>query len=105
MLRFGWSAAWSRSAGGVTTRRWLQPALYALPFIIAGALLALPWTIYAGFFREHHYGLSNQSFVEWFKEWGIMLGVGLVADAIFIAIIYAVSQNPKRGAVGTALRA
>jgi len=97
MLRFGWSAAWSRWAGRVTARRWLQPALYALPFIIAGALLVLPWTIYTGFIREHHYGLSNQGFLEWFKEWGIMLGVGVVADGIFIAIVYAVIRNsPKR---------
>jgi STE24 endopeptidase len=97
MLRFGWSAAWSRWAGRVSTRRWLQPALYALPFIIAGALLVLPWTTYIGFIREHQYALSNLSFLEWFKEWGIMLGVGVVADGIFIAIVYAVIRNsPKR---------
>ena len=97
MLRFRWSAKWSGWASRVTKRRWIQPALYALPFTIAGALLTLPWTIYVGFYREHQYGLSNQSFLEWFKEWGIMLGVGTVIGAIFFAIIYAVIRNsPKR---------
>ncbi len=97
MLRFKWSAAWSGWAGRVTKRRWLQPALYALPFTLVGAVLVLPWTIYTAFVREHQYGLSNQGFLEWFKEWGIMLGVGLVTGAIFFAIIYAViRKSPKR---------
>jgi STE24 endopeptidase len=97
MLRLRWSAAWSGWASRVTKRRWLQPALYAVPFTIAGALLTLPWTIYTAFVREHQYGLSNQNFLEWLKEWGIMLGVGVVTGAIFFAIIYAVIRNsPKR---------
>ncbi|HEU5482307.1 MAG TPA: M48 family metallopeptidase [Sphingomicrobium sp.] len=97
MLHFGWSAKWSCWASGVTRHRWLQPALYALPFTLAGAALALPWTIYTAFFREHQYGMSNQTFLEWFKEWGIMLGIGLVTGAIFFAIIYAVIRSsPKR---------
>ena len=97
MLRFRWSAAWSNWASRVTKRRWLQPALYSLPFTVAGALLTLPWLIYTGFVREHQYGLSNQDFLEWLKEWGIALGVGLVTGAIFFAIIYAViRKSPKR---------
>lgn len=97
MLRFGWSSAWSRWAQRVTRHRWLQPAFYALPFTLAGALLTLPWTIYVAFVREHQYGLSNQSFLDWFKEWGITFGVGLVTGAIFFAILYAVIRNsPKR---------
>ena len=97
MLHFRWSAKWSDWASRLSKRRWLRPALYALPFTIAGAVLTLPWTIYVAYIREHQYGLSNQSFLEWFKEWGIMLGVGLVTGAIFFAIIYAVIRNsPKR---------
>ena len=107
MLRFQWSAKWSGWASRVTKRRWLQPVLYSVPFGIAGAVLTLPWTIYVAFVREHQYGLSNQTFLEWFKELGIMLGVGLITGAIFFAIIYAVIRNsPKRwwlwGSVATA---
>ena len=97
MLRFRWSAAWSNWASRVTKQRWLQPALYSVPFTIVGSLLTLPWAIYAGFFREHQYGLSNQTFLQWLKEVGIALGVGVVTGAIFFAIIYAVIRNsPKR---------
>lgn len=97
MLRFKWSAAWSAWASRMTKRRWLQPALYALLFTLVGALLVLPWAIYEDWLREHQYGLSNLSLLEWLKEWGIMLGIGLVTGAIFFAIIYAVIRNsPKR---------
>jgi STE24 endopeptidase len=97
MMRLRWSAKWSALAARITRRRWLQPALYSLPFTIVGAALTLPWTIYVDFTREHQYGLSNQNFLEWFKEWGIMLGVGLVIGAIFFTIIYAVIRgSPKR---------
>ncbi len=97
MLRFRWSAKWSAWAGRVTRRRWLQPALYAVPFTIAGAVLTLPWTLYVAYYREHQYGLSNQGLGEWLSEWGIMLGVGIVVGALFFAILWAVIRNsPKR---------
>jgi STE24 endopeptidase len=97
MLNFRWSAKWSSWAGRVTKKRWLQPVLYSVPFGIVGSLITLPWAIYTGFIREHQYGLSNQTFLEWVKEAGIMLGVGVIVGAIFFAIIYAVIRNsPKR---------
>jgi STE24 endopeptidase len=97
MLRLGWSAKWSAWTGRVTKRRWLQPALYSLPFGIIGTLIVLPWTYYAGHVREHQYGLSNQSVGEWARELLIANGVGLVMGAIFFMIIYAViRKSPRR---------
>ncbi|HMC91792.1 MAG TPA: M48 family peptidase, partial [Allosphingosinicella sp.] len=49
MLHMGWSAAWRDWAGRVTTWRWLQPGVYALPYVVLGSLIVLPWTIYTGF--------------------------------------------------------
>ena len=97
MLRFGWSAGWSAWSGRVVKWRWLQPALYSLPFGVVGGLLTLPWSIYTGFIREHQYGMSNQSAGEWTKELLIMTGVGLVLSAVIFIVIYAVIRNsPKR---------
>jgi STE24 endopeptidase len=97
MLHFRWSAKWSCWASRATKRRWLQPALYSIPFGLAGAALTLPWVLYTDFFREHQYGLSNQTLFEWFKEWGTALAVGFVIGAIFFTIIWAViRKSPKR---------
>ena len=96
MLRLGWSARWSNWASGVTKRRWLQPALYSLPFGIVGTLLVLPWTIYEGFFRERQYGLMNQSFLAWAGEQGTDLLVGLVPTAILFTIVFAVIRRAPR---------
>jgi STE24 endopeptidase len=62
-------------------RRWL-PALmlYALLFTAVSALLGLPLAYYAGFVREHAYGLSNQTLAKWAADWtkGVALsGLGL----------------------------
>jgi len=96
MLRLGWSAKWSGWASRITKRRWLQPALYSLPFGIIGALLTLPWTMYSGFFRERQYGLMNQSFLAWAGEQGIALIVGLVTTAIFFTVVFALIRRAPR---------
>ena len=96
MLRLGWSAKWSGWAANVTRRRWLQPALYSLPFGIIGALLTLPWTIYTGFFRERQYGLMNQTFPAWLGEQGIGLIVGLITTAIFFTVVFALIRRAPR---------
>ena len=96
MLRFGWSAAWSAWAGRVTSRRWLQPAIYSAPYLVAGTLLALPWTIYTGFVREDRYGLMNLSFGGWAGEQSIGLAVGLVVTALAFVVLFAVIRKAPR---------
>jgi STE24 endopeptidase len=96
MLHMGWSAAWRDWAGRVTRWRWLQPGLYALPYVVFGSLIVLPWTIYTGFFREHQYGLSNQGFGAWLGQEGIALGVTLVTTAIMLTVIFAVIRRAPR---------
>ena len=96
VLRTGWSAAWRGWAERVTKRRWLQPALYALPLTLATSLLALPWALYTDFFREKHYGLMNLSLPGWLGERAISLGVSLVMSAILIAIVFAVIRKAPR---------
>ncbi len=97
ILRLGWSASWSGWAAKLTHRKWLQPAIYSAPFAIAATVLALPWMIYTAFYREHQYGMSNQSLAEWSIEQLKLFGVGLVIGALMFMVIYAVIRNsPKR---------
>lgn len=96
-LRFGWSARWSGWAGRVTERRWLRPALYALPFVVVTALLGLPWAIYTDFIREHQYGLSNQSFAEWGGDQLKALLIQLIVFPLALMAIFAViRRSPRR---------
>lgn len=97
MLRLGWSASWSGWASRLTHRKWLQPAIYSVPFGIAGAVLTLPWSIYTAYYREHQYGMSNQSLTEWGVEQLKLMGVGLVIGALMFMVIYAViRKSPRR---------
>jgi STE24 endopeptidase len=97
VLRLGWAAAWSGWAARVTKRRWLQPALYSLPFTIATALIGLPWGIYTGWYREGQYGLMNLSLAGWLGEQAIGLGISILFGAVLFAIVYAViRKSPRR---------
>jgi len=73
----------------LTRRRWLRNLLYSAAYIVAGFLLMLPLTIYSDFFREHAYGLANQTFGPWFGEQLTGLGVGVIGGSVFLAVAYA----------------
>lgn len=97
MLRFGWSSAWRSRAERITSRRWLQPAIYAVPFAIVSALIVLPWTIYKGFIREKQYDLMNQSFGGWLTDQAIALVISVIVTAILLTVVFAVIRAaPKR---------
>jgi STE24 endopeptidase len=96
MLRMGWSSAWRRWAERVTKRRWLHPGLYAVPYVIFGSLIVIPWTIYTDFFREKQYGLMNESFAAWAGEQAKGLGIGIVTTAIMLLVIFAVIRRAPR---------
>src|SRR4051812_6721686 len=96
MLRFGWSAAWRRWAERATKRRWLQPGLYGIFYVLLGSLIVLPWTIYTGFFRERQYGLMNQGFGAWAGEQGIGLCVTIVTTAMLLLVVFAVIRKAPR---------
>ena len=72
----------------VASRRWLQTLLYAAVYLLLIWLMALPLSIYQDYFREHQYGLANQSFLPWFGEQCISLALLLVFGSVFIALLY-----------------
>ncbi|MGA2119571.1 MAG: M48 family metallopeptidase [Bryobacteraceae bacterium] len=88
LLRFGWSGRMRNLAGRLTRLRPLQTALYWIQFIIVLSLLTFPLTVYEGYFREHKYGLLNQSFGPWMGEQMVSLGVGVVLGAILMVPLF-----------------
>lgn len=90
------SARFRDWAARVTSRKWLQPGLYALPYVIAGFLLTLPWTIYTRFFRERQYGLMSQDFGGWFGEQTIGLVISLIIFPLLLMAIFAVIRRAPK---------
>lgn len=97
LLKTGVSARMRGWAERLTQRRWLQPALYALPFVVVTSLVLLPWTIYTDFVREGQYGLMNQSFGGWFADWLKGEAIALVVTAlVFIGIFAGIRNMPRK---------
>jgi STE24 endopeptidase len=96
LLRTGLSARFRDWAERAVKWRWLVPALYALPFILATTLILLPWTIYTDFIREQQYGLMSQSFTAWLVDQAKSLGIGLVVNAILLTALFAVIRGFRR---------
>jgi STE24 endopeptidase len=80
----------------LTRRKPLQTVAYAVQYFLATWLLTLPLTTYAGFFREHQYGLATQSFGPWFAELLVTLGITVVLGSVGLAIIYGVIRRAQR---------
>ena len=83
LLLFSGISARMRSLSQRVGRRWfLTVLLYAVLFTVLVAALTFPLSYYAGYVRQHHYGLSNQSLGAWAGDWikGVALtGLGLAA--------------------------
>ena len=88
LLRTRWSAKMRNFAGRITRSRFLQPAAYWIQFIVVVFLLAFPLTVYEAYYREHKYGLLNQTFGPWLREQFIMLAVNIVLGAIFLTLLF-----------------
>jgi STE24 endopeptidase len=88
LLRFRWSASMRNLAERVTRFSPLQTALYWIQFIIVFSLLTFPLTVYEGYFREHKYGLLNQTFGPWMRDQVVGLAVGVVLGAILVVPLF-----------------
>jgi STE24 endopeptidase len=88
LLRFRWSARMRNLAERVTRFKPLQTALYWVQFALVVGVMIFPLTAYEGFFREHKYGLSNQSFGEWIRDQVVGMAVTLVLGAILLVILF-----------------
>jgi len=74
----------------------LQVVLYAIPYFLLVAALSFPLAVYENFYREHQYGLATQSFLPWFCEQLIGLGVMLIAGTLLLIVLYAVFRRAPR---------
>jgi STE24 endopeptidase len=80
----------------VTRFRALQTALYAAVYIVATALITLPWDWYEDYYREHQYGMSNHTLGSWLGDQAKGLAIGIVLGTAALTAIYAVLRKAPR---------
>lgn len=93
LLLFTRVAAGLRTLAERLPWRWLQSFVF---FVLFGALtiaLSFPYTKYVSFDREHEFGLSNQTYDEWFNEYLTGGAVGLMLGGIFLTGLYAIIRR------------
>jgi STE24 endopeptidase len=95
LLWFRFSAAMRNFAAGITRHRFLQVPIYVVQYLFVTTLAGLPLAIYESFTREHAYGLSNQTFLQWAGDFGIQFAASLVAFTLLLTVIYAVARAAK----------
>jgi STE24 endopeptidase len=95
LLWLGLSAGLRDAIARLVPNRFHQAALFGGLYALIAAAVQFPLTLYEGFFREHSYGLSNQTFTAWLGDWGIALALGLVATLIFVPLLYAAIRRAR----------
>ncbi len=90
------SARWRDWSEAKFRRPFAATLLYAAGFMLAWALLMLPWDFYTGYIREHRFGMSNHDLAGFLGDWGKELGVSLVLGSLAIAGVYAVVRRVGR---------
>ena len=96
VLHTGVSARMRDVATRLTRRRLLQPALYWVGFFLVTTVLSFPLTVYAGFVREHQYGLATQTFGPWLVDQVKGMAIGVVLGGILLILLYAVLRRTGR---------
>ncbi len=81
----------------LSRRPWLYTWVYAVLFVLVFFVLNLPWSIYAGFVREHQYGLATQDFGGWFgDEFKGLVISAIILPLVLVAIYAAVRRAGAR---------
>jgi STE24 endopeptidase len=77
-------------------RKNLRAFLVTLVFVIISAIIELPWTLYASYFREKGYGRTAQPLGDFLGQATIMLGISALLTALFMLGVYALIRRTGR---------
>lgn len=83
-----WSAARRRGP-------FARALVVALGFLIALALMTLPWALYTDYFREHRYGMSNYTLASFLGEWALGAAISVPVLGLAIAGIYVLVRRVR----------
>lgn len=88
LLRFGISARIRDFSERITSFKGVHVLFYVPIYVVVSTFIALPWTYYTGFFREHQYGFSTQTFMEWLNDERKSLFIMMIIATALLSIIY-----------------
>ncbi len=85
---------WARAIG----RKWFFVlGVYFVLYLVVEYVLDFPLSYYLGFVRQHDYGLSNQTFGQWFGDSLMGLVVAAVMGVLFLWVPYLLlKKSPRR---------
>jgi STE24 endopeptidase len=88
----------------VRGRRFATIALYAVAYVVIQALVFLPLSWYAGYVRQHAYGLSTETAAAWLGDWAKAIAVSALVAALLLWIPYWLLRvSPRRWWLWTGL--
>lgn len=96
LLHFRVSAGMRNLAERMTRYRPLQTAIYWVQFIAVSYVGTFPLDLYESYFREHKYGLLNQTFGPWMRDQAVLVAVTVVLGAIFLVPMFALIRRAGR---------
>ncbi len=74
----------------------LRTLIYGFQYFLFTTVLSFPLSLYAGYFREHAYNLSNQSLGDWLRDALIGVVVLAVIGGIGLMVLYAILQRVQK---------
>jgi STE24 endopeptidase len=96
LLASGLSRKMRELAERLSRFRPIATFLYWAQYLVVTTVVLFPMAVYEGFFREHAYGLSNQSFGAWLGDQAKETAIGLVLGGIAAVTLYGVVRKLPR---------
>lgn len=93
LLNSGWAIQWRNKIEKRFQSKVARLVSYAAVYLVVVQVISWPLAVYQGFFREHQYGLLNQSFLPWFGEQLMGSLIGLIFGSLLIAALYGVIRK------------
>jgi STE24 endopeptidase len=77
-------------------RRNLKVFVIGLVYFIASAVVTLPWTLYADYYREKGYGRTSQPIGDWLGQQGLATAINAFLGALFLIGVYWLIRRARR---------
>ena len=77
-------------------RRWLRTLAYSALYLVLAWVLSMPLACYEGYWREHQYGMSNQTLGQWLGDAAKTLAVSVVFVSLLLLGVYAALRRTGR---------